>query len=204
MLNFTNLPDVTDVTLVKKVKEEDCSKALSELISRHSGICYNIYNRYFPCIQTVDAQEVKEHKDLLIYNAAKSFDETREVKFSTWLGNVVTYACLNVCDSKNKNINLDEKTLHFLVDAKNNEHFSFDTENQETIDYIKDILDQSGDENSKQVVKLRYFSNEKKPKTFKTIGKLLGVSTQTAVNWHDKFIEFLKNKLTGHTICDII
>jgi RNA polymerase sigma factor (sigma-70 family) len=198
------LNDQTDQELIIKVKEDNCSDALSELINRHSGICYDIYNKYFKTAQSVDAQEVKDHKNFLIFKAAQSFDETRGAKFSTWLGNTVTYACLNVCGLKSKSIQVEESTLNFLVDSKTNESFDIDNQDKETLDYIKDIISQSHDENAKKVVNIRYFSGGKKPKSFKFIADKLGVSVQTAINWHDKFIELLRNKLTTNTICDII
>ena len=196
--------DLTDLDLIGKVKELNCSDSLSELINRHSGICYGIYNKYFQTSQTIDSQEVKEHKNFLIFKAAQSFDPTKGAKFSTWLGNLVTYACLNVCSSKTKMLNVDESTLNFLIDSKSNESFDIESQDRETLDYICDIIEQSNDENAKKVVKMRYFAGGKKPKSFKSISDKLGVSVQTAINWHDKFIELLRNKLTGSTICDII
>jgi DNA-directed RNA polymerase specialized sigma subunit len=51
---------------------------------------------------------------------------------------------------------------------------------------------------------MRYLSNTQKVKTFKEIADHFGVSTQTVVNWHDKFLEFLRNKLKSDTILDIV
>ena len=62
----------------------------------------------------------------------------------------------------------------------------------------------SSDETSKEVIKMRYFSEGKKVKTFKEIADHFGVSTQTVVNWHDKFLTFLKNKLKSESSLDII
>jgi len=194
----------TDSYLAEMVKKHANQDALSMLIDRHSGICYKIYNKYFQNNTSTLARDVEEQKDLLIYQAAKTFDPSFGAKFSTWLGNVVTYACLNACNDYKKEITMESDILKYFADQHSNQEASYVSKDEEILSYIKNIIDMSSDETSKEVIKMRYFSEGKKVKTFKEIADHFGVSTQTVVNWHDKFLTFLKNKLKSESSLDII
>lgn len=196
--------DITDAELIFKVKEHNSSDALNVLIDRHSGICHKIYHKYFSGNKTMTAEDVRAEKDSLIYQAATSWNPDFGTKFSTWLGNVVTYACLNACTGKKREIAVDDEVLNHLIDEKTNEFNSLIRKDKELIEYIEQILEQSNDEVAKQVIKMRYLSNTDKPMTFKQIAKHFNVSTQTVVNWHDKFIDLLRKKLLSGANFDTI
>jgi RNA polymerase sigma factor (sigma-70 family) len=196
-------PDLGDPELAMLVKNEADNDALSTLISRHSGICYKIYNKYLQSNTTTSALDVADQKDSLIYQAAKTYDPNHGTKFSTWLGNIVTYACLNVCSEKRREIPVDSQIIQKLSESSSIGATDMNTDG-ELFDYIKKIIDMCADDAEKEVVKLRYLSGDRKVKTFKEIAETLGVSTQTVVNWHDKFINFLKNKLQSKDIFDIV
>lgn len=196
--------NLTDNDLAELVKNQSSQDALSVLIARHSGICYKIYNKYFQNNTSSIARDVEEEKDLLIYQAAKTFNPTFGAKFSTWLGNVVTYACLNACNEHKKETSFNDDILLYLADQHSNHQASIISKDNELLLYIKNIINLSADETSKEVIKMRYFSDGNKVKTFKEIAEHFGVSTQTVVNWHDKFIIFLKNKLKSDSNIDIL
>jgi hypothetical protein len=40
-------------------------------------------------------EDISSDKDYLIYKSAVSYNPTKKIKFSTWLGNQVRYYCLN-------------------------------------------------------------------------------------------------------------
>ena len=196
--------NTTDSNLAEMVKEYANQDALSILIDRHSGICYKIYNKYFQNNTTTLAKDIEEQKDLLIYQAAKTYNPSFGAKFSTWLGNVVTYACLNACNDHKKEMTMEADALRYFTDQHFAQESSYISKDEEILSYIKNIIDMSSDETSKEVIKMRYFSEGKKVKTFKEIADHFGVSTQTVVNWHDKFLTFLKNKLKSQSSLDII
>jgi RNA polymerase sigma factor (sigma-70 family) len=196
--------NIDDLSLVEKVKNEADSDALNLLISRHSGICYKIYNKYFYNNNSIIAKDIEEQKDSLIYQAAKTFNPECGTKFSTWLGNVITYACLNACNSSKKEICMDDNIFNYITDHCLSDQLLQIEKDKELLQYIEDIINMSSDETAKEVIKMRYLSNEKKVKTFKEIANHFGVSTQTVVNWHDKFIDFLRNKLKSEATLDIL
>ncbi len=75
--------------------------------------------------------------------------------------------------------------------------------NKENADLIFSILDRIKDKRISRVFKLRYFNN-KKLTSWNKISKKLKISTQTAINLHNKGKLLLKNKLTSLNNNDII
>ena len=55
-----------------------------------------------------------------------------------------------------------------------------------------------------EVFKLRYFSGSEKLTTWNKIAKKLNISTQTAINLHEKARVFLKTKTTSKNSFDFI
>jgi RNA polymerase sigma factor (sigma-70 family) len=196
-----------DEFLALQVKEYSDNVALEELISRHSGICYSIYNKFFSASKKDEALTIKENKDYIIYKAAQTFNPESGSKFSTWLGNMVRYSCLTVCSSKNRigDDAVDPEVLS-TMEVFNESKSEFDSKNENSFisESVRDLIEQSSDHNGKRVVMMRYYHPDGDTKTFKEISASLGVSVQTVVNWHNKFVKFLKNKLTSGETLDIL
>ena len=76
--------------------------------------------------------------------------------------------------------------------------------NTDTYSYLLSLLSSFKDERIKKVYELRYFSGEEKLATWNSIAKKLGVSTQTAINLHEKTRSFLKNKVQSKDSCDFV
>ena len=66
-----------------------------------------------------------------------------------------------------------------------------------------ELLENMQDERAKQIFKMRYFE-DKKNIAWAIIGKKLNISTQTAINIHNKTIDFLKKKLKSKNCFDKI
>jgi RNA polymerase sigma factor (sigma-70 family) len=132
-----------------------------------------------------------------------SFDPSKNVKFSTWLGNQARYYCLNCINKKNNTLNMDQDNLISLLEKnqmKSNDNLS---RIKEKSDQIFSILSRIKDDRIQKIFKLRYFQGAK-PTPWSKIGKKLKVSTQTVINLHEKGRVFLKNKLTADLNSDII
>jgi DNA-directed RNA polymerase specialized sigma subunit len=76
--------------------------------------------------------------------------------------------------------------------------------NNDTYSYLLSLLSSFKDERIRQVYELRYFSGGEKLATWNSIAKKLGVSTQTAINLHEKTRSFLKNKVQSKNSCDFV
>jgi len=182
-----------DKSLAQEVKDKNCEKSLCELISRHTPLCYTIYKKYSPAISASGhcVHEISKEKDYWVYKAAKSYDPTRKVKFSTWLGNQIKYHCLNVIND-NKYVAVEDKDLDFLINKTPVvQEIDYPTE----VDFIFNILSQLKDKRIKRVFEERYFDKSPKKKPWSKIAKVVGVSTQTAINLHERGVSILKRKM---------
>ena len=86
-----------DIQLIDKVKSKRDEGSLKELIERHSGIYVDMVNKYIPeSLEGINKQDLLQEKDFCIYNAAIKFDESKNTKFGTYVGNLARWKCLNI------------------------------------------------------------------------------------------------------------
>jgi RNA polymerase sigma factor (sigma-70 family) len=192
----------SDLDLIRSIKERSCNDSLRELISRHSGICFSI-GKKFTANSPLSIQDLTDNKDWIIYSSALSFDCDKGSKFSTWLANQVKFYCLNLKNKSSRYVETEPETIEFLINQYHNG--SNDKSNKkEIINTLFDLLEQVKDENIKNAIHYRYFSNKNKILNYCEIGKILDVTPQTVLNWHNKFIDLAKKKLTSKSNIDII
>ena len=197
----------TDLQLINNIKQYNDEKSLKMLIDRHSGICCAVYKSYGPSIVASGycMEDVFDEKELLIYNSALKYDETKKCKFPTYLYNYARFECLNLISSK-KGLPTDDITLDYLNSF--NEEQNKDISKKETLEYVNNILDQITDTRIKDIFSMRYFnklnldSNEKP--TWNKIGEKLSLTAQTCINLHQKGLDVLKQKLLSKENFDSI
>lgn len=186
--------------LIKAAKNGD-SNSTRELIEMHSGICMDVFKKYTynsACPSFVK-DDILSSKDFIIFNSIRSFDPSHGSKFSTWLANQARYYCLNSINKNKKNIpcqadlfieNKPAEGCEILIDLKTKQKEERNTDN---ISKIKIILNSFTNEKIKKVIEKKYLSN--KNMTYTDIAKEMGVTIQTVINWHNKFIKFAKNNI---------
>jgi len=86
---------MTDIELINKVKEEKDSQALSELVNRHTGIYFSVVQG-FSGSDKIQVEDIKEDRMYNIYKWALSFKPEKHMKFSTYVGEMSKYLCLDV------------------------------------------------------------------------------------------------------------
>jgi RNA polymerase sigma factor (sigma-70 family) len=194
---------MTDLDLIKNIKDNRDSESLKCLISRHSGIFCEMVKRYqyFISQKGHDPKDLYEDKDVIVYQSALSFNEDKNIKFSTWLGNQARYHCLNFL---NKNSNYFPTESQYLQNMIENKQEQKEDLNKENCDYFLNILKSLKDERVYKIFKMRFFSQNKKNRSWNAIGKKLGISTQTAINIYNKHIDFLKIKSNKDSFNDTI
>ena len=197
-----DLSKYTDLNLIKKIKEKSCNESLKELISRHGGICFSM-GKKFSCNSSFNIHDLTDNKDWIIYSAALSFNGEKGSKFSTWLANQVKFYCLNLKNKTSRYIETESDTIEFLVNQYHNS-CNDKSNKKELINTLFDLLDQIKDENMKKAIHYRYFSSKEKILNYCEIGEILNVTPQTVLNWHNKFINLAKKKLTSKSNVDII
>ena len=104
-----------DETLIKKIINKQCSKSLQELVDRHCGMIFGIGKKYCNSC-SLDISELNDNRYWIVFNAAKSFNQTKGSKFSTWLGNQIRFFCLNYKNKNSKLIPIENKQF-FRVDG---------------------------------------------------------------------------------------
>jgi DNA-directed RNA polymerase specialized sigma24 family protein len=95
-----SLSEVSDSELVRKVKEDADSQAVTELMNRHSGIYHTCTKPYLNSPH-FSYQESLDEKPYTIYSAALGYDPQRGA-FGTFLGSVTRNRCLQIIKEKNK------------------------------------------------------------------------------------------------------
>ena len=185
-----------DGALIKNVINKQCNESLKELVNRHSGIIFNIGKKYCSSC-SLDIGELNDNRYWIVFNAAKTFNSTKGSKFSTWLGNQVRFFCLNYKNKNSKLIPIENEHLEFFINnfSKNDEKVN----QKEVINTIVDLFNQISDPNTKNAIYYRYFHNKERILNYSEIADILKVTPQTVLNWHNKFVDFAKKKLTNKT-----
>jgi RNA polymerase sigma factor (sigma-70 family) len=196
---------IPDIDLINKVKKESNSDALKELENRHTGIFNQMVKKYYKHLIDFGANpdDIINDKLFVIYKSALNFNPDKNVKFSTWLGNQARYYCLNCINKQTNTISMDNINIKNVIENNQIKYEKDISINKENSDLIFSILDRIKDDRISKIFKLRYFNN-KKLTSWNKISKKLKISTQTAINLHNKGKLLLKNKLTSLNNNDII
>jgi RNA polymerase sigma factor (sigma-70 family) len=188
---------ITDESLIKKIINRQCNESLKELVERHSGMIFNIGKKYCPSC-SLDLNELNDNKYWIVFNAAKSFNSKKGSKFSTWLGNQVRFFCLNYKNKNSKLLPIEDQYLEFFINDSNKKNNQ--SNQKELVNTIIDLFNDISDPNTKNAIYYRYFHNKDRILNYSEIAELLQVTPQTVLNWHNKFINFAKKKLTNKSI----
>lgn len=189
--------------LLKKIKKFHCSDSVKALDELHSGLCVKIIRKYLGPLNSKNysIEDLLKDKTYVVYQAALSFDSKKNIKYSSWLGNQIRYFCLNILNKNKNNLCLDNENIKYLVEKKQIEEIN--NSDPAKLDYIFDIISNMKDKRIEKIFKMRYFDC-KKLKAWNEIGKELHISTQTAINIHNKAIKFLNKKITSKNYFDKI
>jgi RNA polymerase sigma factor (sigma-70 family) len=186
----------SDLSLIKKVKNDGDETSLNQLIERHSGIYLDMVNSVIPndC-DFLDKNDIIDEKNISIYKAILNFDPDRNTKFSTYLGNETKWKCLNMFNrgTKYKYIDIDDlKEDCNFTETKLIENIS----SKEMITKIFQKAENHVDKRVSKIIELRYKVGDKnKTMPWKNISEQLNVSVQGCINIHDRFIEEIKKDI---------
>jgi len=192
--------NLTDNCLVERIKNESCEDSLIELSERHAGLCFKIMKKYSKSffINDISLNEKHAEKNLIIWRSAKSFNTEKKVKFSTWLANQIKYNCLNELNKKSKDrlVTLEEYMLDVLDERQ-------EEKDTRIFEYTENLLSQLKDSRIKKIFSLRYSKEENKP-SWSSIASQMKISTQTAINLHNKGLSMLRKKMDSKKLLDNI
>ena len=191
----------TDLELIIGVREKNCSDCLQELFDRHSAICVDVYSKYAGGLtkNSVILNDVLQQKEYVIYKSAMSYNPDKGSKFSTWLANQMRYFCLNSMN-KNRLVATEDESMNAIVNSNPLSNQNQNTLTEEKVDFVKNIIAQVKDKRVIKIFKIRYFNGERKKTPWAEIAKEMGVSTQTAINLHNKTIKLIRRKMDSKEI----
>lgn len=187
---------ITDENLVENIQSgKNIEKCLKILIERHSGLCVSIIEKYLSPKSNLSLnQELVKDKDFQIYEAALKYKFNKNAKFSTYLGNEVTWKCLNIYNKSKKNrvISVENNYIDYLNVKCNKEN------DINELDVFSSIIDRAKNHPDKRVGRIFYLryvvgkNNSVMP--WKNISEDIGMSIQGCINIHNSMINKLKPK----------
>lgn len=183
-----SLSSLSDAELIKKIKEENSSEAVSALIDRHSGCYHNEAKKYLNN-PYVDYNQVIENKPYLIWQAALKYDSSRG-SFSNFVTNTARYECYSMIYESKKTKKSQKVDIEEAFSVK--DEFAND-KSREIKTYIEEIVGK--DERKKKIVMDRFFSGSSKPTPWRDVGKKNGLSAWGAILVANETISKIKEKL---------
>lgn len=192
-ISFNFEPVSDDIHLVQKIKNSGCNKSYDLLAQKHDHIYYKLFHKYIGALlnKGYSYEELIKDKDYILFQAIISFDESKNVKVSSWIWNYTRYYFLNLINN-NKN---------FLPVIDNITHDTHNAPKDYTVDYVLYILNHLKDQRIKGIIKMRYWG-DKKQTPWSDIAKKYKLSNQTVINLFNEGIKFVRNKLTSNQIFD--
>lgn len=198
--------DKTDQALVRLVKSKGDNDAFKEICSRYENVFYKICQKYAPTltISGVNPQDIFDEKDYIVFHCVKTYKGSKNTKLSTWIGNYARYLCLNTINSRKFILPTATEELHRRIEETQQvTNFFQEGFAKEDFKYVSNILEQLKDQRIRDIIYLRYFADNKKM-IWTKIARKMNISTQTAINLHNKGLDLLRNKLKSQNISDVV
>lgn len=190
---------LSDLDLINNIKEKKCEDSLIELIKRHENIYYDMFHYYKKIIKSKQLifEELLDDVKLNIYKAALEYDPSKQTKFSTYLANSTRFLCLKLIYNKPNIESIDTEENKNIKIELNNRTISLEESNTRLYN-IYSIIDNLTDERAKKIFHLRFSDTNKSDRTWSSIGKKMGLSTQTVINIFNKNLKLIKYKLKSN------
>ena len=92
-----NLKDLKDRYLIDDIRLNNDNESLNELHERYKNMYYKQAHRFdnFFKINNIRLSDALNESHYVIYDSARTFDETKGIKYITWLGSKTKFYFLN-------------------------------------------------------------------------------------------------------------
>jgi len=97
--------------------------------------------------------------------------------------------------NKNRLVATDDESMNAIVHAGPFSPQDQSSTLEEKVDFVKNIIAQVKDKRISKIFKIRYFNGSRKKTPWAQVAEQMGVSTQTAINLHNKAIKLIKRKM---------
>jgi len=177
----------TDYQLINQIKQNNDSAALTELVTRNTGIYVQVVNSY-TYVPKVERDDLIDHRMVNIYNYALDYDPSKNMKVSSYIGKRIGWDCYSKIEREKEEIN--------------DEIFGGGT-NTYSADLTQFINTQAGEIEDKRfarIFELRH-SLGKKKLSWKKIAAIIGdLSHEHCRGIYNRNVKFLKNRIKGEVI----
>jgi RNA polymerase sigma factor (sigma-70 family) len=191
--------------LISLVRDKNNGEAFQEVCRRYENIFYKVCQKYVNALSHcgVNVQDIFDEKVYIIYHCINTFNPKKNTKLSTWIGNYARYLCLNSINSRKFILpTLDDDVKQHIEEMQISQSYMSASFSSEDYNYILNIIGQLKDRRVSEIFKYRYFAPKKM--IWSKIAKRLKISTQTAINLHNKGIHILRKKVKSKNISDIV
>jgi RNA polymerase sigma factor (sigma-70 family) len=196
MIDYSTLEDIS---LVKKVKDENDSLALTELVSRHTGIYNKIIGNY-------SYQEHNQYNDLSgekyynFYKAIKAYDPDKKMKFSVYLGQTMKFDCMREIFKRKNGRKFEEFEEAIYSEKSIDKSLIFEDRLPEDTNLL---ISMAYEINARfgEIIETRLSTTNNKPLTFREVSRRTGIHVNTVSSIYRTHIKKLKEKFTNEKIC---
>ena len=178
-------PNLSDSQLIKEVKSNNDSKALEELIHRHTGIYCEIINRYNYMPQ-LEKNELINDKIYNIYQYILKYNESKNTKLSTYIGECVKYECMDILTNRIEKEEIDDNLAEVTNIEIDKEYINLLVKEAKTID-----------KRFYRIVEMRYLTES--PATLREIGIELGVTKERVRQIFEEGLRVLRKRIKDKT-----
>lgn len=182
-----------DIELINSVKNGhgDSNECLRELIERHSGIFITFVHSFY--IPYKNKRELLDDKEYYIYQTALKYEESRNTKFSTFLGVETKFLCLNTYNNLKKVKEVDIEPYKNILPYYDK---NLGQEEKDSLEEVLNLTDSHPDLRVGKIFELRYKNGEKnKLLPWSQVSPHVGLSVQGSINVHDQAIKSIQSKL---------
>lgn len=176
--------DVSDSQLARLVKEENSNEAMTEIIARHTGIYLSVVNSF--SIPPLQKNDLLDSKNTNIYKYTLKYDDTQEMKLSSYLHQRTYFDCL-------RTLGKITKTEELQPDAFS-ESFTYNDEESVKNVALKTAREIGGHEFEK-VIGARHFGDKTGKLSWHRIPDLIGGSHERARIIYFAHIEKFKEEM---------
>jgi RNA polymerase sigma factor (sigma-70 family) len=202
----SSLQHKSDSELVELIKSKADSDSFNEVCRRYENIFYKICQKYVNALSMsgVNPQDIFDEKTFIIYHCISSYKPSKKTKLGTWIGNYARYLCLNSINARKFILPTTDADLkQYIEETQASQDFQQKQDNpKEDFNYILNLLSQLKDPRITEIFKYRYLGHKRM--IWAHIAKKMNISTQTAINLHNKGIELIRRKLKSVNISDVL
>lgn len=193
-----HIRNIEDIELIKKISLNEDEESLHELHRRYKNMYYKQAHKFsnFFAINNIELEDILKDSLYIVYNSAKTFDESKGIKYITWLGSKTKFYFLNMSNCKDKSYCL----LDFKETEKELEELSNKDESSKkappiTYKEVLTVLKNCSDKRIPKIFEHRYHPDNRKTPSWRSISEKFNLSSQTIINLHSKGLNYVRKKM---------